>query len=253
MLEALYVLNALLMLSVPLVALTVARKRLRTSWKLLGAGALTFFLSQVVHIPLNLGVAALFRNGVLPRPPDAWLVWLLPLALGLSAGLCEEIARYVGYRRMTSVRSFEDGVGYGIGHGGFEALLVALLALVQLVNLFVLRSMDLSTLPLPPEQAEVLAKQIADAWSAPPWQALAGTWERVFALLAHVSMSVFVLQAFRRGIAWLFVAIGAHTLLDAVAVYFLQRHGLVATEIAIAVVALSFVGLAAWLRRSERA
>lgn len=253
MLEALYVLNVLLMLSLPILALTVARKGLGTSWKLLGAGALTFALSQVVHIPLNLGVAALFRNGILPRPPDAWLVWLVPVALGLSAGLCEEIARYVGYRRMTSVRSVEGAAGYGIGHGGFEALLVALLALTQVINLFALRSMDLTTLPIPPEQAEVLAKQIADAWSAPPWQALAGTWERVFALLAHVSMSIFVLQAFRRGIAWLFVAIGAHALLDAVVVYAMQNHGLVATEAALAVVSLGLVALAAWLWRAERA
>jgi len=253
MLEALYVLNVLLMLALPLVVVTVARKRLGTSWRLLGAGALTFFLSQVVHVPLNLGVAALFRHGVLPTPPESVRVWLLPVALGLSAGLCEEVARYVGYRRMRGVRTWAGGLGYGLGHGGFEALLVALVALSQLINLFVLRGMDLSTLPIPPEQAEAIAKQLADAWSAPWWMALAGTWERVFAVLAHASFSIFVLQAFRRGIAWLAVAIGAHALLDAVAVFLATHHGVVVTELAIAALAVGFAAAAWGLRDRGRA
>lgn len=251
MLEAMYVINVLLMFALPLLAAVLARKRLGASWRLLGAGALTFALSQVVHIPLNAGVAALFRNGVLPRPPDAWVVWLLPLGLGLSAGLCEEIARYIGYRRMTHVRSWEGAVGYGLGHGGFEALLVAVIALLQLINLFALRSVDLATLPLTPDQAALVTQQMTQAWSAPWWQPLAGSWERVFAILVHASLAVFVLQAVRRSIGWLFVAIGAHTLVNAIAVYLMTHHGILATELAIAVCALILVAIA-WRLRSAR-
>lgn len=253
MLEVLYVLNALLLLSLPLLAAMVARRWLGATWRLLGAGALTFVLSQVVHIPLNVGVAALFRNGILPRPPDEWLVWLLPLALGLSAGLCEEIARYIGYRRMKNLRSWEGAVSYGLGHGGFEALLVALVALTQTFTLFFLRSADLATLPISPDQADLLARQVSEAWTAPWWQTLAASWERFFAIIVHASLAVFVLRAVQRGLGWLVLAIGAHTLVNALAVYLLQKHGIAAAEISVAACALLFAALAWRLRRTESA
>ena len=59
---------------------------------------LAFVLSQVVHIPLNLGAAQLFSTGLLPAPAPAVKAWLLPLALGLSAGICEEPARWLLFR-----------------------------------------------------------------------------------------------------------------------------------------------------------
>ena len=52
----------------------------------------------------------------------------------------------------------------------------------------------------------------------PDWLPLVGAWERLWSIMFHVAMSVVVLQVFRRGMAWLGLAILAHALLDFLAV-----------------------------------
>jgi uncharacterized membrane protein YhfC len=52
-----------------------------------------------------------------------------------------------------------------------------------------------------------------------------GAVERAFALILHLSLSILVLQVFvRKNIAWLFVAIGWHTAIDAIAVFGLYQE-----------------------------
>jgi uncharacterized membrane protein YhfC len=94
-------------------------------------------------------------------------------------------------------------------------LLVAGLTLLGLINLLVFSATNLDALPLTPEQRAQLDQQLAAVAAQPPWTALLGAWERVWAIAFHVALSVVVLQVFRRGsIAWLLLAIAAHTLLN---------------------------------------
>src|SRR5688572_30652271 len=117
MLYLTYALNFLLMIALPILLGAFLARRLGVRWSLFGIGAVTFIASQVVHLPLNAGLTALFANQILPNPP---LVWKLPfnaIVLGLTAGLCEEIARYVVYRRwIKSARTWREALMFGAGH-----------------------------------------------------------------------------------------------------------------------------------------
>ena len=83
-----------LMIVFPIVLGWWIRRRYGVGWGIFWAGALTFVASQVVHLPLNLRARAAGRR-------DAASLWPLPLmalVAGLSAGVCEEGARWITLR-----------------------------------------------------------------------------------------------------------------------------------------------------------
>jgi uncharacterized membrane protein YhfC len=94
-------------------------------------------------------------------------------------------------------------------------LLVGGLTVLGLINLLVLPSV-IGTLPA--EQRATVEQQLAAVAAQPDWLPLLGAWERLWSIAFHVAMSVVVLQVFRRGLVWLWLAIAAHTLVDFVAV-----------------------------------
>lgn len=216
------------MLVLPLALAIFFARRLGANWRLWGWGALTFVLSQVGHIPFNL-VADRWLKSIFDFaawPPDAALAFSA-VFLGMSAGLWEELARYAMFRwAARDARSWRTALWTGAGHGGIESALMGLSALVAFFQLSALRGQDLSTV-VPPEQLTLAQAQVAAYWSASWYQPLLGTLERVFAMTIQLSLAVLVVQVFRRGERrWLWLAIGYHALVDALAVFLVAKIGL---------------------------
>jgi uncharacterized membrane protein YhfC len=224
-------LNGALMIVLPLALATVLARRLGAPWPLFGVGAITFIGSQVVHLPLLQGLTRLFRATGSPVSVEHTLLFNA-IVLGLAAGLCEEGARWLGYRFLVpNARRWRDALMLGAGHGGAEAI-----ALGTLVVVTGLRTLTMATVP-----------------HGEP--SLLGALERVFALCSHLAMSVLVLQAFlRRTWLWLAAAIVWHALLDGSTVYFGPKLSRAALEGVIGLFALVSVGIVFALRpSSERA
>jgi uncharacterized membrane protein YhfC len=254
MLYLLYSLNFLLMIALPIILGFVLWKKLGAPWGLFGIGCVTFIGSQVVHIPLNLGIQDVANALVPDKTPQPWMIPFNAVVLGLSAGICEETARYVGYRWLAPrARSVRDALMLGAGHGGIEAIILGLLAGLSFINLAVVRTMDLSTLGLTGEALKTAQALVTAYWNAPAYLSIMGFVERLFAVMAHLSLSVMVLQVFtRRNLGWLGAAILYHALLDAVVVFAAQsRWSVLAIEGAVAVVALGGLAVALLLWRRE--
>jgi uncharacterized membrane protein YhfC len=245
MLYLAYTLNFCLMIALPIALGFFLARRFKLGWGLWGIGAATFVLSQVVHLPLNAGLTVLFAQGLLPAPPQAWSPWFNAVVLGLTAGVCEETARYLVYRLwIKEARMWRQALMFGAGHGGIEAIILGGLAALTTVQLFALRGADLSALGLPAEQLLAAQKQIEAFWSAPWYGALLGALERAFTLCFHLSAAVLVLQAVtRRNLLWLGAAILWHALVDAAAVYAVGIAGPYWTEALIGVFAGLSMGL----------
>jgi len=214
-----YVLSILGMVLLPIVLAVILRRHYRVFWILFVAGTLTFIGSQVVHLPLNSWLGDI---GLLPDSfePGGIPLWRTALILGLSAGICEELARAIGYAVVRWARSFEDGIMLGLGHGGIEAMLFGgVLTASTVSTLLNLGGVDLDTLNLSAAQLEVLSLQ-RQLFSASPLYAIAPLIERALAITAQVTLSIIVLQAFKRkNMLFLLLAIGYHAMLDGVAVY----------------------------------
>ncbi len=244
-----YALNAVAMIALPIVVGIVIVRRLKTRWSLLGWGALTFIASQGVRLPLLFGLTALLQGREVMSPEAATVFNIV--FLSLTAGLFEEGARWLGYRFIIrDARRWEDAVTYGAGHGGIEAIIFGVLAGLTLVNMVVLRGLDLTTLPMTAEQLELTRVGLEAFWSAPWYLTILGAVERVFALTLHITLSAMVLQCFTRNNRWWLVAAMLwHALANIVGVGVAQAAGPLAAEGALAVVALVSLGLLFWLRR----
>jgi uncharacterized membrane protein YhfC len=247
-----YPINFLLMIAIPVMLGFYLTRKFKLGWRLWWIGSATFVLSQLGHIPFNLLLTNLFQGGILPSPPETYKLAFNALLLGLSAGLWEECTRYAAYRWWAKdARSWSNAILMGAGHGGIEAIILGLLALIAFIQMLALRNADLTAL-IPAEQLEIAQYQIATYWSSLWYATFLGAIERVFALTAQVTLSVIVLQVFtRKQIRWLWIAIGWHAFIDAVAIYILNTWGAYFAEGVLAVITLINIALIFILRKPE--
>lgn len=220
---SLHLLNAVLMIAIPLALGAWIAHRYGQRWALFGMGAVSFLGAQVVHLPL-LGALTYLLRSVDPPIVRMHASLINAVVLGLAAGVCEEVARYLVYRFLArDARSWASGLMLGAGHGGTEAILLGLWAGATVIHA--------AALPI-----------------AGPTVML-GAIERVFALANHLALSLIVLQAFvRRAGVWLLAAIGWHAALDAVSVYGAHTMSPFALEAVIGIFAIAAVGVILALR-----
>jgi uncharacterized membrane protein YhfC len=239
MLLAIHILNPTLMVVLPLVLGTWVVRRWRLDWAVFGFGALTFITSQVLHIPFNqfLLNPQLERSGLLSG--DGWAWVMSALLLGLSAGLFEEITRYIALKRIASrVSEWREGVLFGLGHGGIEAILLGALVFYALFQALALRGEGLEGV-VPPEQIEAARVQLESYWGMAWYEPLWATLERLSALSFHTMAALLVLKAVRQNrVFWLIVVILAHTLFNAVALVAIKSLGVAAMELILAGIGL---------------
>ncbi len=248
MLSATFLIEIVIMLGAPVTLGWFLWRRWGLPWTLWGAGAVTFIASQVVHLPLNAGLTALFRFTWMPQPSEAWQLPFNAIVLGLTAGLCEEMARYLAYRFwLKDARTWQQALVFGAGHGGIESLITGLLVGATFLSMVALRGVNLSQMGLTAEQA----RAITDYWALPAYMPLLGAVERLMALVLHLSLAALVMQALVRRRLWpLWTAIGWHALTNAVAVYINGTWGAVASEASLAGLSLGSLGI---LRATRRA
>jgi uncharacterized membrane protein YhfC len=172
--------------------------------------------------------------------------------LGLSAGIFEEGMRYLVLRFWAKdARSWRNGVLFGAGHGGAEAIILGGLVLYGFFQMTALRTADLAKI-IPANQLELAKNQLAVYWSASWYASLLGALERLFSIPCQIAMAVMVMQVFtRKHIRWLFLAIGYHALLDASAVVNIKYIGVYWTEAVVAGFALLSLVLVILLRQPE--
>jgi uncharacterized membrane protein YhfC len=171
MLAVAHVLNFTLMIGLPLLLGVWLTRWFRLSWGLFGWGALTFVVSQVLHVPFN---QFLLVPGILALGFPDEIVGLLvgSLLVGLSAGIFEELARYIFLKRWAGeARSWRRGLLYGAGHGGIEAIIFGALVLYSFIQATALQNADLAQV-LEPGEIALVQQQLEAYWGMSPLLAL---------------------------------------------------------------------------------
>ncbi|KAB2846689.1 MAG: YhfC family intramembrane metalloprotease [Hyphomicrobiaceae bacterium] len=235
-------LAVLIMVGMPAALCLCAVRRLEVAWIVVGIGAAAFVASQAVRQPTLYLLTQLFNWGWLPRPGKEWLRALDIAILCVSAGLFEECARYVAFRRfLPEAKSWRHGVAFGLGHGGVESVFVGLLVTLTFLNMSIFRVVDPGSLPgITPQEKADLARQIAAYWKSDWYLPLLAALERLFAIVFHVTASLMVLRSVvGRRIDWLLAAIGLHAGFNAAAVGASLRWGPIAAEAVIGAGALA--------------
>jgi len=248
-----HLLNGLLMIALPIGLGIYLTRKFRLGWRLWWIGAATFVLSQVAHIPFNSLVLNPFLQGPTLFSLGSKVEQLVTaVALGLSAGLFEELARYAMYRWWAKdARSWHTGLLAGAGHGGIEALLLGLIVLYSYIQILIIQNVGIENI-VPAESLELAQQQVAQYWSLPWYDTLLGALERAFTIPFHIAASLLVLQVFtRRQLRWLWLAVAWHTIVDGLAVYSVSNWGMYLTEVLIGVCAVASIVIIFALRRPE--
>jgi uncharacterized membrane protein YhfC len=214
----------------PFVLGTIAHIKLSVGWKYFWFGALVFLVSQLLtRVPLILVLQGTVLAPLLRTSTTFIWVWLVILAV--TAGIFEEVGRYLGYRLFMrrEPKTWSKGVMFGLGHEGLESIvLVGGGHVITILNIAVITAIGLKGLPA--AQRPIVVQQFAAINAQPIWFPLLAAWERLWSFPLQVSLSILVLQVFRRSqIRWLFLAILFHALIDFQAVALPQAFGSSAT------------------------
>jgi uncharacterized membrane protein YhfC len=246
-------LSALVATAGPPIAAIAWSRRTGARAKHFALGAGTFFVSQcVLRLPWQIAL------GVWLQPKLAGHVGLQAAWLAASAAtasLFEEGGRALTIRWLvTDERSFRAGVMLGLGHGGFESMLLVGLSMAANVALYLLLGLGVPT-GLPPD---AVAKIVPVLAAVTPSAALAGGVERALTVPFHVGCSALVMEGFRRGAVarWLAAALSLHFSADFLGVAgaaWITRHAGSPLAGELAIVPFSAVAVAIVLGLERRA
>ena len=115
--------NIIISFGIPIVALIYFILKKKACVKSYFIGVIVFFISQItLRLPI--------LNNVISNMD--WYIEIsivspiiIMIFLGLTAGIFEEIGRYLGFKiALKNNRRWIDGIAFGIGHGGIEAILL---------------------------------------------------------------------------------------------------------------------------------
>jgi uncharacterized membrane protein YhfC len=221
-----YLISGLLEVVIPLVFAYFLIKRLGTSWRIWFIGALMFLVS-LIRLPLNNYLTQIALSGEV----DYFSYVLIYAIHGITAGVFEESARYLGYKHLLKDEHYETGLTYGAGHGGIESIFIVGLNVLSL-------GVVLLTNPeyIPPMQLNAI-------YSAPWYLPFVGLFERLMTMIIQICLSIMVLESLKtKQIKYFAYSVIIHAAIDYIAViavgYSILYAELVITGFAI--------GLAQW-------
>ncbi|WP_160685443.1 YhfC family glutamic-type intramembrane protease [Clostridium sp. C2-6-12] len=218
-----FIINIIICFGIPIGALTyfiVTKKKVVKSF-FIGMGVFLFFqvFTRIPIIQLVLPKMAWYNVMSISNPI------LYGLFLGITAGIFEEVGRFLGFKiGLKNNRSWIDGIAFGFGHGGIEAMVLT--GTSSISNLVILIGMnngtfDASKLGMSEESLRALFN------STGSMIILLGGIERIFAITIQIALTLLVLYGIRkRKLIYLGMAILMHTIIDSPVIIFPKVFGM---------------------------
>lgn len=236
-----FIINIIICFGIPIGTFIYLLLKKRQHLKSFLLGVVVFLVSQIfLRIPLINNV--LSQTDWFMMLPTLYPI-IYSIFLGLSAGVFEEVGRFIGFRfGLKDKRTWTDGLVFGIGHGGIEALLISGVACIQ--NLIALISLSMGTYTdsiLGVDQTTAVDMYL----SVSNLTVLTVGVERLLAIGIHIGLSILVLYGLNQNkgrYKFLVIAILIHTVIDAVVVILQQLgFGIVVIEVWCAICSLFLI------------
>ncbi len=197
------------------------KKRIGVSVKPIVVGAIGFFVfTQVLEKILHLLVVTNFPNYA-DHP------WLFGMYGGLAAGIFEEIGRFILFTwLLKKYHDYKDGISFGIGWGGIEAILLMLtMILPNIIFAFMINAgtFEKSLAGQMPADQLVTIKETLLSQGASHY--LWGIFERFFAVFLQIFLSLLVLLGVvKKKFSYVIFAVFLHAVIDFPLVFFQTGH-----------------------------
>ena len=195
-------------------------------WILLPIGACIFAAIKLKASPITIliGATVFFITQYMLRLPLLQFIFTIPQVqiglmnpitynsiLSLTAGIFEECGRYIAFLwLLKNHRQWKDGMLYGLGHGGIEAIL--LVGLGNINNLIVSAAVSSgASSTLPANSLAQINAAAAALTSLTAYDFIAANAERLFTICLHIALTMLIIYSIReRKSIYLLVAILAH-------------------------------------------
>ena len=222
--------GAVIFIIAPLVMAVIWKIRKNEAFQTIIVGAVTFLLfalilerpvQNVLAFPTAMGLSDHAVSRFLNANPV-----FLALVAGLFPGVFEETGRLVAFKTvLRKRRNRETSISYGIGHGGFEVMLILGLTYIQYIAYAVMINTDTFGAVIDqvkaqaPEQLASVETIVGLLTGFSFTDLFVAIIERIFAVLFHIGASILVFYACRdKKRFWLYpLAIVLHTGMDFIA------------------------------------
>lgn len=196
----------------PIIILIYYKKKEKINLKPVIIGMIVFFVfTQILEKLLHMVVIG---NNLISNPI------LFSIYGALAAGIFEEGGRFIAFKTVLKNRhEWKDGLSYGIGHGGIEAILIGTVTNIQNISFSTLINSGLFDSVIGSKVPATQAYQIYQfkelLIQTPASNFFIGIPERIFAFAIQIALTMVVLYAvkYRKNI-YLFIAILLHALID---------------------------------------
>ncbi|WP_454055548.1 YhfC family glutamic-type intramembrane protease [Clostridium sp. Marseille-Q7071] len=110
----------------PIIVLIYFKKKEKISLKPVIIGAIVFFIfTQILERLLHMVVIG---NNLIKNPI------FFSIYGALTAGIFEEVGRFIAFKTvLKNNHEWKDGIAFGIGHGGIEAIIIGVFSSVQFI------------------------------------------------------------------------------------------------------------------------
>ncbi|QGU93939.1 YhfC family intramembrane metalloprotease [Clostridium bovifaecis] len=202
----------------PVLLMIYFRKKEKISLRAVVVGILMFMLFQMVlRLPL---INYMNLNPIfLSIMKSSNMIYIGFLAI--TAGIFEEVGRYVGFKYFLKDKlKWENGIAYGIGHGGIEAM--ALVGWTIVTNLLFSIIINIGAFDgVLKKMPQAKALNLRDTLiNTPSYMFLLGGVERIFIIIFHIALSIIVLEGVvKKNNTYLLYAILIHALVNYVAAF----------------------------------
>lgn len=262
MLVAAHVIQVLLLGLAPwLLARTFARRWARPA-AIFGVGLLCFVFAEVARIGIARGLGALFQSGALPLPTDeSALMWTSAIVAGVMTSLTDQALRVIALRRWVEPVDERTGALLGLGHGGAEALLTALLVLGMATIAIVGRGSsfdELEAMGFEGRSAVRVGMKVLAWWEASPSDALLAAGQQLAIVGMHVGLGIAVARGvgrhgIGRGALWLATAFVVQAVFASLLSWIAAKTPGLGVELAVhGGAAMAGLALAVWATRRPR-
>lgn len=168
-------------------------KKFHLPWRILSYGVMGYLIMQSVVSLILSGISLLATNGTLTLSETGLTTLQLVLNIVLAAILGVVIRWAIVKYFPEKLDTLEAAFGIGIGYGGAESvMIVGLPLLVTFVTMLTHLDYQSASAGLEP----AMVSQLEALWGVSPLVPLAGSLERLAALVMHLTVTVLVLRFF---------------------------------------------------------
>lgn len=199
-------LSLLITIALPIAAGFWLNKKFRIPWRVISYGALGYFIAQALITLAFSGFNTLVQNETIVLSDTRFNTTQILLSVFLGA-LLGVLVRWLGMKYLNEdLDNLEAAYGIGVGYGGAESImLVGLPLLTTFITMLGNINIDPQTSNLDP----AVIQQIEELWQVPATIPLVGSLERIASFVMHITVTILILQVFKReNKLWLLAAFG---------------------------------------------